>query len=198
MAQGTVMASLRASNANASTAHHAAQSGRRSIAPCRATSRELSKTPPPALVASVIPPASRHSEAGVTLVEILVVLSIIAITTGAAMLRLGLGGSGDDLTSAATTLALAVTSASDAAMATGQDRLLEFGAVGYRLTPVGSDSDTWHPLPGLTLTRADGGTDALRLSSDAASPPFQLRLTGEGNSLSLRFDGLQAKVEAAP
>ena len=143
--------------------------------------------------------SSRHAEAGVTLVEILVVLSIIAITTGAVMLRMGLATGTDDLTAAATSLALGLTAASDAAMASGEDRLVEVAVDSYRIAPAGRAAQaTWHALPGLTLTRTDGGAEPIRLSSDAASPAFELRLSASGKTSLVWFDGLQAEVEAIP
>ena len=142
-------------------------------------------------------PQHRNVEAGVTLVEILVVLSIIAITTGAAMLRLGLGRGADELAGAAGQVALAVTEAADAALASGQDRVLELGPEGYRIAVAGSEAD-WRRLPGHDLAQAEGGAGPLRLSADGAAAPFRLRLSADGHSVLLRFDGLRATVEAAP
>ena len=142
-------------------------------------------------------PIRRKAEAGVTLVEILVVLSIIAITTGAAMLRLGIGRAQDDLTNAAAAMALAVTEASDAALASGQDRVLELGPQGYRVGPDGSDP-AWRQLSGLGLASAGADAGPWRLSADAASTPFGVRLSSDAKSVQVRFDGLRATVEAAP
>ena len=144
-------------------------------------------------------PNRRDAEAGVTLVEILVVLSIIAITTGAAMLRLGLGRSEDDFGVAVQRLALAVSSASDAALQTGQDRQLQLGPLGYRLV---SARDTtgppWQSIAGLSFLPVAGQDAVLRLSADGASAPFDLRLASAGQTLFLRFDGLKARVETTP
>ncbi len=143
-------------------------------------------------------PIHRDPEAGVTLVEILVVLSIIAITTGAAMLRLGFGRSEEDFTAAAEAMAMTVTAASDDALQTGLDRVLQLGPEGYRI--VAADAVTapsWHSIPDLTFRPAEGSA-ALRLSADAASTPFVLRFEGAKQSLFLRFDGLKARVEGAP
>ena len=136
-------------------------------------------------------PQRRQAQAGVTLVEILIVLSIIAITTGAVMLRLGLGKSDDALTSAAQTMALAVTQASDAALSSGKDRVLEFGALGYSLHSMDA-ATAWTPLPGLTLTRSDAVAGPLRLSADGTSVPFGLILTQDSRSITVAFDGLRA------
>jgi prepilin-type N-terminal cleavage/methylation domain-containing protein len=144
-------------------------------------------------------PTQREPEAGVTLVEILVVLSIIAITTGAAMLRLGFGASQDDFAAAVQAMALAVTAASDAAMQSGQDRQLELGPLGYRLVSAGTTAEPpWQALPGLSFQPVLGRDAALRLSADGASAPFDLRLAGAERTLFLRFDGLTARVEATP
>lgn len=115
------------------------------------------------------------------------------------MLRMGLATGTDDLTAAATSLALGLTAASDAAMASGEDRLVEVAVDSYRIAPAGRAAQaTWHALPGLTLTRTDGGAEPIRLSSDAASPAFELRLSASGKTSLVWFDGLQAAVEATP
>ncbi|MEO6300018.1 MAG: prepilin-type N-terminal cleavage/methylation domain-containing protein [Paracoccaceae bacterium] len=139
----------------------------------------------------------RMGEAGVTLVEILVVLSIIAITTGAAMLRLGIGNGRDQLANTAAATALAITGASDAALASGRDRLIEFGADGYRITTDSGGGD-WNGMPGVDITSVEGQTGPRRLPADGSSPPFRLRLTAAGQNALVRFDGLTAKVEGAP
>lgn len=127
------------------------------------------------------------------------VLSIIAITTGAAMLRLGLGQRQDDLVSAAAAMSLAVTQASDAALSSGHDRLVQLGPEAYLIHVDGSTADpVWQQTPGLTITAAQGGAGPWRLSADAASSPFDVRLSAGQQSVTLRFDGLQARVEAAP
>ena len=136
-------------------------------------------------------PGPRRADLGVTLVEILVVLSIIAIAAGATMLRLGLGRSDDALTSTAQTLALAITQASDAALSTGEDRLLQLGPLGYSLQPA-SLPPAWMPLRDLTLSRGDARPNPLRLAADGASPPFDLRLTQGQRSVTVAFDGLRA------
>lgn len=134
-----------------------------------------------------------------TLVEILVVLSIIAITTGAAMLRLGIGRPEDDFGVAVQRLALAVTSASDAALQTGQDRLLQLGPLGYRLVAPGEASaPVWQTIPGLSFLPVAGQDAVLRLSADGAAAPFDLRFASAGKTLFLRFDGLKARIEATP
>lgn len=143
--------------------------------------------------------ALRKADAGLTLVEVLVVLSIIAITTGAAMLRLGLGRGQDDLAATATAMAAAVTEASDAALASGQDRVLELGPEAYLIQPDGSASaPVWRQTPGLALAAAQGGQGPWRLSADAASAPFGLRLSAGQQSVFVQFDGLRARVETAP
>lgn len=141
----------------------------------------------------------RKPDAGLTLVEVLVVLSIIAITTGAAMLRLGLGGVQDNLLATATTMATAVTEASDAALATGHDRVLNLRPDAYLIAADGSTADpVWRQTPGLKLAASQGGAGPWRLSADAASAPFDLRLSAGPQTVTLRFDGLRATVAGAP
>ena len=140
----------------------------------------------------------RKADAGLTLVEVLVVLSIIAITTGAAMLRLGLGRGQDDLMATATAMAVAVTEASDAALASGQDRVLKLGPEAYLIQSEFSTADpVWRQTPGFDLA-VQGAAGPWRLSANAASAPFGVRLSAGQLSVVLRFDGLRAKVEAIP
>ncbi|MEO8241425.1 MAG: prepilin-type N-terminal cleavage/methylation domain-containing protein [bacterium] len=134
----------------------------------------------------------RQAQAGVTLVEILVVLSIIAITTGAAMLRLGIGASEDRLASTAQTLALAITQSSDAALATGEDRLLDLGPQAYRLHPASAADSQWTPTDGLTFT--DPAPVTVRFAADGTSLPFQLHLSQDDRSILITFDGLRATI----
>lgn len=134
--------------------------------------------------------AVRQPQAGVTLVEILVVLSIIAITTGAVMLRLGVGRSDDALTSTAQTMALAITQASDAALAGGEDRVLEAGALGWTLHRPGAEP-VWTPLPG-GVTVAEVGP--WRLAADGTSAPFGVTLSLRDRAITVAYDGLRAGV----
>ena len=104
----------------------------------------------------------RAPEAGLTLVEVLIVLSIIGIATGAAMLRLGIGQQDDRLAASAQTLALEVTLAADAALSSGQDRVLEIGTEEYklRLDPEPASAPTlWHVLSGIAVTPDAGAGD---------------------------------------
>ncbi len=141
----------------------------------------------------------RDAEAGVTLVEILVVLSIIAITTGAAMLRLGFGHSEDETRAAVAAMARTITAASDDALQTGQDRVLQLGPKGYRVIAANATTEpVWQTVPGLSFQPVGDRNQALRLSADGASPAFDLRLQAGSEALFLHFDGLKARVEAEP
>ena len=140
---------------------------------------------------------SRDAEAGVTLVEILVVLSIFAITTGAAMLRLGFGRGAEDFNASVAAMAMTITIASDDALQSGLDRVLQLGPQGYRVVAADAVSEpAWQAIPDLTFRPLEASS--LRLSADAASTPFVLRLEGARQTLFLRYDGLQARVEATP
>lgn len=142
-------------------------------------------------------PNRRNASAGLTLVEVLVVLSIIAIAAGAAMLRLGIGQGADDLSASATTLALAITAASDQAMVSGHDQRLDIGPEGFRLAPVLSETDPlWQPLTNTDF--ADPTSASFLLAANGTASPFVLRLGSAGASTLLRFDGLQAWVEPLP
>ena len=142
-------------------------------------------------------PCRRNATAGLTLVEVLVVLSIIAIAAGAAMLRLGIGHGADDLQASATRLALAITAASDQAMESGQDQRLDIGPEGFRIAALRSETEApWHSLVGAGFVDPTSATFVL--AADGTAVPFDLRLGSGRASTLLRFDGVQARVETLP
>ncbi len=139
----------------------------------------------------------RTADAGLTLVEVLVVLSIIAVTTGALMLRLGGGRTENDLTASAAGLALVITAASDRALVSGRDERLDIGPDGYRVYPMGTESaPPWQKLTNTSF--ADPTSATFLLMADGTSTPFQLQLRSAEASTVLRFDGLRATPEAMP
>jgi prepilin-type N-terminal cleavage/methylation domain-containing protein len=139
----------------------------------------------------------RNADAGLTLIEVLVVLSIIAVTTGALMLRLGGGRTEDDLTASTASLALVITAASDRALVSGRDERLDIGPDGYRVYPAGAEkAPPWQTLTNSTF--ADPTSATFLLMADGTSAPFQLQLRSAEVSTMLQFDGLRATPEAEP
>ena len=146
-------------------------------------------------------PAQRGTEAGVTLVEMLVVLSVIAVAAGVVMLRFP-AGTGSTVATEAGALALTLTRASDQALSTGRARSLEWSADGYHVL-AWVPGTGWTEEPGLqrrlaasaTLARSDGGTKApVLLGTDALSAPATFRLGTGAAAWRVAFDGLTARA----
>ena len=139
----------------------------------------------------------RAGQAGVTLIERLVVLSIIAIASGAVMLRF-VGQSGTDAVAEAGRLADAMTVASEAALVSGNPQAVVWSAHGWRLMGWQSGRD-WQTLSqhdlgaGLTLTRLDGQNGPVIMAPGGVAQPASFALTLPDHRSEVRFDGLAAR-----
>lgn len=149
---------------------------------------------------------ARDPEAGVSLVEVMVVLAIIGIMTGITVL--GLGGSGGTGAEAeARRLADRLQLAADEALVTGAPRALQWSAAGYRFLVWDGREGGWrsedrpllsetHELPrGLALRGAEPEA-AILVAANRAAAPVTLAFGGAGGSWTVAFDGLTAR--AAP
>lgn len=160
-----------------------------------------------ACITSRCQPPQRRRDAGITLVEMLVVLSVIAVAAGVVMLRFP-GNAGATPATEAVALALVLTRASDQALTSGRPRSLDWGQDGYRVlhwlpgsgwvAEVGTERAL---APASALTRPDGAVAGpVVIATDALTAPAIFRL-GTGTAAWLvAFDGLaaQAMPEAAP
>lgn len=130
----------------------------------------------------------RAGEAGVTLIEVMIVLAVIGVATGAAMLGLGALGRDAAAEQEARRLAAAIGHAVDAALISGTGQVVDWDATGYRI-----GGGVRHDLAaGITLARADGVGTALGLSAHADSPATDFVLRGDAAAWRVAFDGLSA------
>ena len=151
-------------------------------------------------------PVRTRSDAGMTLVEMLVVLAIIGITAGASLLALG-SGAGLDGRAEARRLQSRMQLAVDEAMVRGTPLALQVGAREYAFLDWESATGTWRPsestvlreihrLPrGMTLASADGQR-IVPLDADQPSDPVVIDLTAGRQHWAVAFDGLTARLQA--
>jgi general secretion pathway protein H len=136
----------------------------------------------------------RHPQAGVTLIEMMIVLVVIGVATGAATLGLGALARDDGAEEEARRLAAVLGLAVDEAIVTGQAGELVWDASGYQL-----GRGARHEMGGgVTLARADGLGDAVPLSPDATGAQVVFVLQSGAGVWHVALDGLMAQAGAAP
>lgn len=150
-------------------------------------------------------------EAGLTLVEMLVVLAIIGIMSGITLLAIGRGDRGRSGTIEAGRLAQRLRLAADDVRVAERPLALAWDAHGYRFVARDAKSGRWRPdriaqlgtrrdLPaGMTLAIADGPSP-IPIAADGTGPPIEARLRSGAAGWTIAFDGLDAAVNdgAAP
>lgn len=148
---------------------------------------------------------NRGHRLGMTLIEVLVTLTIVAVM--ATMVILGIGGSDRGLTvqTEANRLAERLSLAADEAMVTRRPIALSWDSRGYQFVTRGAGGD-WMPDPhallglrrdlprGLTLAAA---TPALIDMTDASLMAFEMSLTDATRASTIAFDGLNATTSSA-
>ena len=145
----------------------------------------------------------RRAESGVTLVEMLVVLSIISIAAGVLTLQFP-GLTGNDTKAEAGQLADVLTQAGETALYSGNPRALIWSQDGYRLesfTPgLGwqiADGQAQHDFAaGLSLRRNDGHDGPLMIAPGGIALPARFLLTTGNAAWRVDFNGLSAEVKA--
>ena len=148
-------------------------------------------------------PTDRASEAGLTLVEMLVVLALIGVMAGAVGLSLGPATRGPGAQDEARLLAARMRRASEEALLTGQPVALVWTDREYRFVALGVEGWAPHPIPLLAEVKALPGT--LRFPEPGAfavtgadlpvgGEPLELRLEGQGSAAIVTWDGATATM----
>jgi type II secretion system protein H len=148
-------------------------------------------------------------EAGLTLVEMLVVLAIIGIIGSAAVLGFGGAAGGATVQAEAQRLAASLERAADEAMVNDATLALSWDDLGYSVVRWNPDAKAWEPhLPGELGARHELPAE-IGLAANAAEPPLRIgepsrkgsaefTLNSSDHAWSVRFDGLEAAVAPAP
>lgn len=145
------------------------------------------------------PPAG---QTGMTLVEMLIVLAIIGVATGATVLGMGAMG-GASAETEARRLGARLRAAADETMVTERPLALTWDAESYgfvtpdargRWTPAVGGGLEPHELPsGIRLT-GPRGSAPLPILVDGAAAPIQLGVTGSSGSWRVAFDGFDVAI----
>ena len=153
----------------------------------------------------------RRAEAGVTLIEVLVVLVLIGVGAGVAAYAIPSGAGPRDAAQEAALLAARLNLATERSLVEGRDLRLVWSAEGYRFeardgeewtSPLAAPLDAPHAVStDLRLRGPQGGGEVV--IDPALLPPgdgvLTLRLGGEIDGRAVVFDGASARVaEARP
>ena len=148
-----------------------------------------------------------RQEAGLTLVEVMIVLAIIGVTGGVAVLGLGSGDRGMRVEAEAGRLAARLRLAADEAMITQQPIALSWDERGYGFVTPEPGSRDWRPSPvaalgerhtlpaGLSLSGERAGEPML-VGADGAGAPIRLAVAGRNATWNVTFDGLNVDASA--
>jgi general secretion pathway protein H len=150
----------------------------------------------------------RDRDAGVSLVEVLVVLAIVGIMAGVTTLGLGALDRGARSEAEALRLADRLQLAADEALVTGGPLALVWDDRGYRFLGWDAAGERWrasvqgdlgrrHELPAaLRLAREDGGDGPVLIAPDLPQAPVVLAVAGGGVPGRVAFDGFAASAVA--
>ncbi len=133
-----------------------------------------------------------------TLVEMLVVLTIVGVSAGMVVLAVGGAGAGADAQTEANRFADRLRLAADEALIAGRPVTLTMNPTGYAFTTAGSPAGEWaerHELPrGVRLSARQAD---LLIDPDGAAPPATMTVRDRDTAWAVTFDGLNAHVGVA-
>lgn len=145
----------------------------------------------------------RDPQAGLTLIETLVVIAIIGIATGATMMGLNGADRGARAQAEAVRLAQNLSLAVDEALISGEPFQLEWDESGYAFVQWRAEDATWQPAdvaglaarhdvrPPLRITMPDASPSVL-IAASGSGPARQFDFQGNGVSWRVQFDGFTA------
>jgi general secretion pathway protein H len=143
-------------------------------------------------------------DAGMTLVEMLVVLAIIGVAAGAVTLGIGAATRAPSVESEARRFATRLEAAADDAMLGDRMVALTTDASGYGFVKVAADGTVPQGTPKLDYHQLPGGiamaldqAPPLVLGMDGVSRPLVATLENGEQRWSVRYDGLTATVQRA-
>ena len=145
----------------------------------------------------------RRSDSGVTLIEMLVVLSIISIAAGVLILRFS-GLVGNNPKAEAGNLAEVLTEAAETALYSGNPSALVWSSDSYRIETfkpglgwqTAQDHGQHDLAAGVTLRRNDGHDGPLVIAPSGIALPARFLLTSADAAWRVDFNGLSAEVKA--
>ncbi|MBC7477932.1 MAG: prepilin-type N-terminal cleavage/methylation domain-containing protein [Pseudorhodobacter sp.] len=143
----------------------------------------------------------RERDAGLTLIEMLVVLSIISIASGVLILRFA-GPSAADPRTEAGRLADTLSQAAENALYSGNPSALIWSAAGYRIETYKPGLGWQAVTPaaalgaGLSMRRYDGQDRPLMIAPGGVALPAHFLLTSADGAWGVDFNGLSAYVRS--
>jgi general secretion pathway protein H len=132
----------------------------------------------------------RSAQSGVTLIEMMIVLAVVGVATGAATLGLASIGRDNRAETAALRLAADMSLAVDLALIEGRAQTVVWDAAGYAVQgrKVALDAS-------VTLARSDGLPDAVVIAPNGAGDAVAFILTGADADWRVVFDGFSVVVQ---
>jgi general secretion pathway protein H len=152
----------------------------------------------------------RQRDAGLSLVEVLVVLALVAVMSSVTVLGLGALDRGSSGEAEAMRLADRLRLAADEALVAAAPLALVWDERGYRFLAWNPADARWRPsmprdlgrrhaLPApLRLSREGRDDGPVTIAPDLPQPPSFLRIAGGGATWRVAFDGINAAVAEVP
>ena len=144
-------------------------------------------------------------EAGLTLVEVLVVLAIVGVMSSIAVIGLGGAGQGASAQAEARRLAASIQLASDEAMVTDRSLALSVDGKGYSFVEWNAEAREWQPHKAEDLGQRHELPDEMSIAGAGEegpvpigeSAPLALTVSTGSQSWQVRFDGINAAAAPA-